>query len=271
MTPTPPRHRHRPHPAYRRRARRRACRGRGVRRRGRARAPRPHRRRRRQESTPSSRSTGEQALADAAQRRRPPRRGGAAARRSPGRVPDRGQGRDGDPRPAHHVRAEDPARLASRRTTPRSSPGSARPAWCRSWARRTWTSSRWAPPRSTRPTARPATRGTPTRIPGGSGGGSAAALAAFEAPLAIGTDTGGSIRQPAAVTGTVGVKPTYGGVSRYGADGPRHSLDQTGPCRPHGARLRAAARGHRRVRPLRLHLACRARPPTWSRPPATAT
>ena len=51
------------------------------------------------------------------------------------------------------------------------------------------------------------------RIPGGSGGGSAAAVAAFEAPLAIGTDTGGSIRQPAAVTGTVGVKPTYGGVS----------------------------------------------------------
>ncbi|HEY4992201.1 MAG TPA: amidase, partial [Nakamurella sp.] len=55
-----------------------------------------------------------------------------------------------------------------------------------------------------------------SRIPGGSGGGSAAALAAFEAPLAIGTDTGGSIRQPAAVTGTVGTKPTYGGVSRYG-------------------------------------------------------
>ncbi|HEV7875487.1 MAG TPA: amidase family protein, partial [Nocardioides sp.] len=54
------------------------------------------------------------------------------------------------------------------------------------------------------------------RIPGGSGGGSAAAVAAFEAPLAIGTDTGGSIRQPGAVTGTVGVKPTYGGVSRYG-------------------------------------------------------
>ena len=51
-----------------------------------------------------------------------------------------------------------------------------------------------------------------SRIPGGSGGGSSAALAAFEAPLAIGTDTGGSIRQPAAVTGTVGVKPTYGGL-----------------------------------------------------------
>ncbi|BFO15560.1 hypothetical protein SHKM778_19480 [Streptomyces sp. KM77-8] len=55
-----------------------------------------------------------------------------------------------------------------------------------------------------------------TRIPGGSGGGSSAALAAHMAPLAIGTDTGGSIRQPAAVTGTVGVKPTYGAVSRYG-------------------------------------------------------
>jgi len=68
-----------------------------------------------------------------------------------------------------------------------------------------------------------------TRTPGGSSGGSSAAVSSFEAPLAVGSDTGGSIRQPAALTGIVGVRPTYGAVSRFGLIAYSSSLDQAGP------------------------------------------